>query len=388
MIDFISDYCKNIETYPVQSMVEPGYLSAKLPEAAPYRPDSLEDILKYVNDCIVPGLTHWQSPNFFCYFHANASTAAATELESLVLDWIGQMLKLPSSFLFSGTSGGVLHGSTCEAAICTLAAARDKALKELGGLVPLFLCATIGTTASGAVDPIAELGKVAIYKLWLHIDAAYAGSACICPELRHYLDGVELANSISMNPHKWFLTNMDCCCLWIKEPKLLVDSLSTDPEYLRNKASKLKGVVDYKDWQISLSRRFRALKLWIVIHRHGLANLMYHIRTDISMAKRFEEFVAKDDQRFEIVVPIKLALVCFRIKPKHEAEGTEINCKLLDPINSSGRAFMTHAVVGRINVLWCAIGTTLSEQHHVDALWKLFQEKADVLLMGYKKINS
>ncbi|XVF30925.1 hypothetical protein REPUB_Repub16aG0101200 [Reevesia pubescens] len=470
VIDFISNYYKNIEEHPVRSRVEPGYLSARLPDSAPFGPESLEDILKDVNDCIIPGLTHWQSPNFFAYFHANASTAgflgemlcsgfnvvgfnwisspAATELESIVMDWMGKLLKLPSSFLFSGTGGGVLHGSTCEAGVCILAAARDKALKELGGwenitklvvyasdqthfcfqkaakivgippsnfrlietsfstgfsmshekvrfaieddiksgLVPIFLCATIGTTPSGAVDPIAELGKVSReYKLWLHIDAAYAGSACICPEFNHYLDGVELANSISMNPHKWFLTNMDSCCLWIKEPKFLVDSLSTNPEILRNNASKLKSVVDYKDWQVALSRRFRALKLWVVIRRHGLANLMYHIRSDINMAKRFEAFVA-EDERFEIVVPRKFALVCFRLKPKQEAEATELNSKLLDAINSSGKAFMTHAVLGGIYVIRCAIGTTLTEEHHVDALWKLIQEKADqIQLMGKTK---
>ncbi|OMO84665.1 Pyridoxal phosphate-dependent decarboxylase [Corchorus capsularis] len=465
VIDFISDYYKNIEEFPVQSRVEPGYLSAKLPDSAPYCPESLQDILKDVNDCILPGLTHWQSPNFFGYFQANASTAgflgemlcsgfnvvgfnwisspAATELESIVLDWMGKLLNLPSSFLFSGTGGGVLHGSTCEAAVCTLAAARDKALKKLNGwenitklvvyasdqthftfqkaaklvgippsnfrlietnsstgfsmsptqvaltiendiksgLVPLFLVATIGTTPTGAVDPIAELGKVAKkYDIWFHIDAAYAGSACICPELRPYLDGVELANSISMNPHKWFLTNMDCCCLWIKEPKFLVESLSSDPEILRNNASGSKSVIDYKDWQIALSRRFRALKLWVVIRRHGLANLIYHIRSDISMAKRFEEFVAKDE-RFEIVVPRKFALVCFRIKPKEEVEGNELNRKLLEAINSSGKAFMTHAVVGGIYVIRCAIGTTLTEQRHVDDLWKLIQEKTQSLLM-------
>ncbi|KAH1032992.1 hypothetical protein J1N35_045166 [Gossypium stocksii] len=463
VINFIADYYEKVEKYPVQSTVEPGYLSAMLPESAPYCPEPLQDILEDVSKCIIPGLTHWQSPNFFAYFHANASTAgflgemlcsgfnvvgfnwisspAATELESIVLDWMGKMLKLPSSFLFSGTGGGVLHGSTCEAAVCVLAAARDKALKELGGwenitklvvyasdqthftfqkaaklvgippsnfrlietsfstgfslspenlrfaieddiksgLVPLFLCATIGTTPSGAVDPIAELGKVAMeFKLWLHIDAAYAGSGCICPELRHYLDGVELANSISMNPHKWFLTNMDCCCLWIKEPKLLVDSLSTDPEILRNNASKSKAVVDYKDWQIALSRRFRALKLWVVIRRHGLANLMYHIRSDIAMAKRFEALVG-EDERFEIVVPRKFALVCFRLKPKVEEE--DLNCQLVKAINSSGRAFMSHAVLSGIYVIRCAIGTTLTQQHHVDALWKLIQDKAQSLLM-------
>ncbi|KAE8677017.1 Tyrosine/DOPA decarboxylase 2 [Hibiscus syriacus] len=471
VVDFIADYYENIEKYPVQSTVEPGYLSARLPESAPYCPESLEDILKDVNDCIVPGLTHWQSPNFFAYFQANASTAgflgemlcsgfnvvgfnwisspAATELESIVVDWMGKLLKLPSSFLFAGTGGGVLHGSTCEAAVCVLAAARDKALKELGGwehitklavyasdqthftfqkaaklvgippsnfrlikttfstgfamspetvrsaveddiksgLVPLFLCATIGTTPTGAVDPIAELGKVAMeFKAWLHIDAAYAGSACICPELRHHLDGVELSNSISMNPHKWFLTNMDCCCLWIKEPHLLTDSLSSDPEYLKNNASKTKSVVDYKDWQIALSRRFRALKLWIVIRRHGLANLMYHIRSDIAMAKHFEALVRKDG-RFEIVMPRKFSLVCFRLKPTAAAEaeddGRELNSKLVEAINSSGRAFMSHAVAGGVYVIRCAIGSTLTQQHHVDALWKLVQEKAQSLLTNH-----
>ncbi|KAG8472152.1 hypothetical protein CXB51_036605 [Gossypium anomalum] len=247
------------------------------------------------------------------------------------------------------------------------------------GLVPLFLCATIGTTPSGAVDPIAELGKVAMeFKLWLHIDAAYAGSGCICPELCHYLDGVELANSISMNPYKWFLTNMDCCCPWIKEPKLLVDSLSTDPKILRNNASKSKAVVDYKDLQIALSRRFRALKLWVVIRRHGLANLMYHIQSVIAMAKRFEALMG-EDERFEIVVPRKFALVCFRLKPKAEEE--DLNYKLVEAINSSGRAFMSHAVLSGIYVIRCAIGTTLTQQHHVDDLWKLIQDKAKSLLM-------
>ncbi|KAK8591348.1 hypothetical protein V6N13_031395 [Hibiscus sabdariffa] len=218
VIDFIADYYENVEKYPVRSTVEPGYLSEILPHSAPYSSEPLEDILKDVNDCIIPGLTHWQSPNFFAYFQANASTA----------------------------------------------------------------------------------------------------------------------------------------------------------------------VVDYKDWQIALSRRFRALKLWIVIRRHGLANLMYHIRSDIAMAKRFEEFVRKDE-RFEMVVPRKFALVCFRLRPgaEEEDQGRELNSKLMEAINSSGRAFMSHAVVGGIYAIRCAIGTTLAQQHHVDALWKLVQEKAQSLLTNH-----
>ncbi|XP_008812851.1 tyrosine decarboxylase-like [Phoenix dactylifera] len=467
VVDFIADYYRDIEQLPVRSQVEPGYLGKRLPDSAPYLPQSIDAILEDIREDIIPGLTHWQSPNFYAYFQANASTAgflgemlcsglnvvgfnwisspAATELEGIVMDWMGKMLKLPSSFLFScgQGGGGVLHGSTCEAVVCTLAAARDKALSKIGadgitklvvyasdqthftvqkasklvgippsnfraipttaasgyaltpdsvrsameadiakGLVPLYLCATVGTTAVGAVDPLLELGKVANkYGVWYHIDAAYAGSSGICPEFRHYFDGVELAHSISMNPHKWFLTNMDCCCLWLKSPSALVDSLSTSPEILRNKASDAKIVVDYKDWQIALSRRFRAMKLWVVIRRYGVANLMEHIRSDVAMAKHFERLVAMD-QRFEVVVPRKFSLVCFRLKPRFEGDdASDLNRRLLEAVNLSGRAFMTHAVVGGTYMIRFAIGTTLTEMRHVQATWKLIQSKADEIIV-------
>uniref|UniRef100_A0A803MR18 Tyrosine decarboxylase n=1 Tax=Chenopodium quinoa TaxID=63459 RepID=A0A803MR18_CHEQI len=279
-INYLSHYYENVHKYPVRSEVEPV------------------------------GFNWIASP-------------AATELEAIVLDWMGKLLNLPQQFLFSSGGGGVMHGSTCEAVVCTLAAARDRALDTHGeekitklvvyasdqthftfqksaklvgisprnfrvlptyssrdfglsptkltetieadisqGLVPLYVCASVGATGSGAVDPIDGLGRIAKeFGAWLHVDAAFAGSACICPEYRHYLNGVEFADSISMNPHKWLLTNMDCTCLWLRNPKLLVDSLSTNSEILRNKASDLNEVIDYKDWQIALSRRFRALKL-------------------------------------------------------------------------------------------------------------------------------
>ena len=242
--------------------------------------------------------------------------------------------------------------------------------------MPLFICATVGTTACGAVDPVMDLGKIARkYNLWFHIDAAYAGSACICPEFRHYLDGIELADSLSMNPHKWLLTNMDCCCLWVQQPRLLIESLSSNPEYLKNNASESNAVVDYKDWQIALSRRFRALKLWIVIRRHGIANLMFHIRSHVNLAKRFESLVAKDS-RFEVVVPRRFSLVCFRLKHNDACKASELNRKLLAAVNESGRAFMTHSVVGGLYIIRCAVGSTLIEERHVDDLWKLIQEKA------------
>ncbi|KAH7855632.1 hypothetical protein Vadar_026958 [Vaccinium darrowii] len=265
IIDFLADYYKNIEKYPVRSQVEPGYLSTRLPDSAPLDPKPIETIMKDVENHILPGITHWQSPNFFAHFPAGASIAgfmgemistgfnvvgfnwvsspAVTELESMVMDWFGKMLQLPKSFLFSGGGGGVLQGTTW-------------------------------TTSSTAVDPVGPLCNVAKrYNMWVHIDATYAGGALICPEFRHFIDGIEGANSFSLNAHKWFFTNLDCCCLWVKDSNALIKSLSTNPECLRNKATESNQVVDYKDWQIQLSRRFRTMKLWLVFRSYGVVNL-------------------------------------------------------------------------------------------------------------------
>jgi aromatic-L-amino-acid decarboxylase len=485
MIDFLADYYVNIEKYPVQSQVEPGYLRKRLPESTPYNPVPIETILQDVQEHIIPGITHWQSPNYFAYFPCSSSIAgflgemlssgfnvvgfnwisspAATELETIVVDWLGEMLKLPKSFLFSGNGGGVLQGTTCEAILCTLVAARDQMLCRIGrdsmgklvvygsdqthsalqkaaqiagihpnnfraikttkstsfalspdslqseickdikaGLVPLFLCATVGTTSTTAVDPLGSLCNVAKgYGIWVHVDAAYAGNACICPEFRHFMDGVEGANSFSLNAHKWFLTTLDCCCLWVKDPSALVKSLSTNPEFLRNKATDSKQVVDYKDWQIALSRRFRALKLWFVLRSYGVANLRNFIRSHVEMAKLFEGLVAMD-KRFEIVVPRYFAMVCFRVspiamgKPKathengnvdekkkvdvEEESSNEVNQKLLESINMSGRVYMTHAMVGNLYVIRFAVGATLVEERHVIMAWKVVQDHATAIL--------
>ncbi|KAK9936865.1 hypothetical protein M0R45_013687 [Rubus argutus] len=478
MIDFIADYYKNIEEYPVQSQVQPGYLRKRLPESAPYHPEAIETILRDVHDHIVPGITHWQSPSYFAYFPSSGSIAgflgemlssgfnvvgfnwmsspAATELESIVMDWLGDMLQLPKSFLFSGNGGGVLQGTTCEAIVCTIVAARDQMLSRIGrdnigrlvvygsdqthcavqkasqivginpnniraikttrstefalspellrsticsdiedGLVPLFLCATVGTTSTTAIDPLGALCDVAKdYGMWVHVDAAYAGSACICPEFRHFINGVEGANSFSFNAHKWFFATLDCCCLWVKNPSALVNSLSTNPEYLRNKASDSMQVVDYKDWQIALSRRFRALKLWLVLRSYGVANLRNFIRDHVKMAKVFERLVGMDE-RFDIVVPRNFAMVCFRISPSalrkapsdYDDENgiiNNVNRKLLEAINASGNVYMTHSVVGGMYLLRCAIGATLTERKHIIMAWKVVQEHANAILSEYK----
>ncbi|KAJ3669993.1 hypothetical protein LUZ60_010317 [Juncus effusus] len=482
VIDFLADYYRDVSKYPVRSQVEIGFLSKSLPESAPNQPEPIEDILKDVHSHIIPGLTHWQSPNYFAYFPSSGSTAgflgevlsagfnvvgfnwmsspAATELESIIMDWLGKLLKLPNSFLFCGSGGGVLQGTTCEAILCTLIAARDKMLDKIGrdqmdklvvygsdqthcalqkaaqiagihfsnfraikthkssffalsptelrksieadvalGFVPLFLCATVGTTSSTAVDDLSGLCREASkYGIWVHVDAAYAGSACICPEFRHFIDGIEDADSFSLNAHKWFFTTLDCCCLWVKNPSSLVRALSTNPEYLRNNATESNQVVDYKDWQIALSRRFRSLKLWLVMRSYGVANLRNFLRSHVRMAKDFEKMVALD-KRFEVVVPRYFAMVCFRLvlSPQEKQNrnngnstngdtdqeidhiNNEINRRLLEAINSSGKIYMTHSVIGGIYVLRFAVGATLTEDQHVQNAWKVIQHHADLL---------
>nr|KYP33767.1 Tyrosine/DOPA decarboxylase 2 [Cajanus cajan] len=486
MIDFLADYIGNIGKYPVLSKAEPGYLRKRLPACAPHGPEPIESILEDVQDHIIPGITHWQSPNYYGYFPSSGSIAgfmgemlstgfnvvgfnwmsspSATELENIVMDWLGQELRLPKTFLFSGEGGGVLLGTTCEAILCTLVAAREGKLSQFGkenigklvvygsdqthsalqkaaqiagipsenfrviktkrsnlfaltpdsllstilldvekGLIPCFLCATVGTTAIATIDPIGPLCNVAKeYGIWVHVDAAYAGSACICPEFRYCIDGVEEANSFSLNAHKWFLTNLACCCLWVKDRIALTKSLTVNPQFLRNKVSESKQVVDYKDWQIPLSRKFNALKLWLVLRSYGVENLRNFLRNHVKMAQTFEGLV-RLDKRFEIVVPPKFSLVCFRIAPSAIINGVsndtneccngkliydeyrvnEVNRKLLDSINSSGDAFMTHGEVEGSFVIRCVIGATLTEEHHVIMTWKLVQEHANSILGNF-----
>ncbi|TYI19627.1 hypothetical protein ES332_A07G177700v1 [Gossypium tomentosum] len=465
MVDFIADYYKTIENFPVLSQVEPGYLRNLLPDSAPNQPDSFQHVLDDIQAKILPGVTHWQSPNYFAYYPSNSSVAgfvgemlsaglnivgfswitspAATELEMIVLDWLAKMLKLPEDFLSAGQGGGVIQGTASEAVLVVLLAARDKVLRRVGkdaleklvvyasdqmhsslqkacqiagihpencrllkatsstnyalspeflsetisqdltiGLIPFFLCATVGTTSSTAVDPLLSLGKIAKSNgMWFHVDAAYAGSACVCPEFRHYMDGVEEADSFNMNAHKWFLTNFDCSALWVKDRSAFVQALSTNPEYLKNKASQANMVVDYKDWQVPLGRRFRSLKLWMVLRLYGLENLQCYIRNHIKLAKHFENLIAQDP-RFEVVTPRIFSLVCFRLLPvrNDESHGNKLNHQLLDAVNSTGSAFISHTVLSGKYILRFAVGAPLTEEKHVNAAWKVLQDKATSLL--------
>nr|AUI41112.1 aromatic acetaldehyde synthase [Rhodiola rosea] len=470
MVDFVADYYKTIEDHPVLSQVEPGYLRKILPDSAPDKPENFENVLSDVKTKILPGVTHWQSPNYFAYFPSNSSTAgflgemlsacfnivgfswvtspAATELEMIVLDWFAKMLKLPDFFLSTGQGGGVIQGTASEAVLVVLLAARDKFLRKLGksfleklvvyasdqthsalqkacqiagihtenvkvlktdsstnyglspgllsaeighdianGLVPFFACASVGTTSSTAIDPILELANVTKnYGIWLHVDSAYAGSACICPEYRHHIDGVEEVDSFNMNAHKWFLTNFDCSLLWVKDRTALIQSLSTYPEFLKNKASQSNTVVDYKDWQIPLGRRFRSLKLWMVLRLYGVENLQAYIRNHIELAKHFEELVYRDT-RFQVVTPRTFALVCFRLLLSDSKDrSNELNSDLLHAINSTGKIFISHTVLSGTYILRFAVGAPLTDKKHIDAAWKLIQDQATSLLQ--KHINA
>ena len=453
-VDWIADYYEHIESLPVLSQARPGAIRAALPADPPLDGEPFAAVLRDVGSVIVPGLTHWQSPNFFAFFPANASgpailgellaaglgvqgmlwatSPACTELETHVLDWLVGMLALPEAFLSSGRGGGVIEDSASSAALCAVLAAREratglrsnecgcdgrlvayassqahssieKAVKIAGigqanlrlvdvdeafamrpgalaaaiardraaGLTPFFAAATVGTTSSNAVDPLPEIGRVCREEgVWLHVDGAMAGTAALCPEFRHLFRGLELADSYCFNPHKWMFTNFDCDCFWVADRSALVRALSILPEYLKNRATESGAVIDYRDWQVPLGRRFRSLKLWFVIRHYGVAGLQHHVRRHVELAQAFARRVEAAPE-FELAVPPPLNLVCFR----HVA-GDAFNRELLDRLNASGRMYLTHTTLGGHFVLRFCVGQTNTEERHVAAAWRMIEAEA------------
>jgi aromatic-L-amino-acid decarboxylase len=453
LVDWIADYRSRIESFPVLSRVQPGEIRAHLPANPPAVGESFDQILADIDRIVLPGITHWQSPNFYAFFPSNSSgpgilgdllssglgvqgmlwstSPACTELETHVLDWLVQMLGLPEKFLSSSEGGGVIQDTASSSTLCALLAARersthfasnrkgcdgrliaycstqthssiDKAMKVAGmgsdnlrhipvdenfamrpealarqvaddiraGLVPCFVCATVGTTSSCAIDPVREIARVCgEHKLWLHVDAAMSGTAALCPEFRFIHDGVELADSYTFNPHKWMFTNFDCNCFYVADRKHLIQTLSILPEYLRNQASESGAVIDYRDWHIQLGRRFRSLKLWFVIRHYGVEGLQHHIREHVRLAQQFVEWV-RGDARFELAAPASLNLVCFRLR-----SGDEDNQRLMDRLNASGDLYLTHTKLdGKFTLRMC-IGQTNTEARHVQRAWERIQEE-------------
>jgi len=454
VVDWIADYYKRIESFSVLSQAAPGQIRASLPSRAPENSEPFESILQDVERLILPGITHWQSPNFFAFFPCNSSgpailgdllssglgvqgmlwatSPACTELETLVLDWLVPALGLPEKFLSTSSGGGVIQDTASSATLCAVLAARErasnyqsnrngaseklcaytssqahssveKAIQIAGigrenlrlievdagfamnadalrraieqdrkaGRKPFFVCATVGTTSSNAIDPVPQIGQICRdHGIWLHVDAAMSGTAALCSEFRHIHDGLEYADSYCFNPHKWMFTNFDCDCFYVADRKALIQTLSVLPEYLRNKATESGAVTDYRDWQIPLGRRFRSLKLWFVLRHYGIEGLQFHIREHVRLAQEFASWV-EQDARFELAVRPPLNLVCFRLKA-----GDDANQRLMDTLNRSGELYLTHTRLNDRLTLRLCVAQTNTAERHVKKAWKLIQAQA------------
>jgi len=455
LIDWIAQYLEECEKYPVLSRVAPGEVRRSVEAPLPQHGEAWSAMWRDFDRHIMPGITHWQSPNFYAYFPANSSypailgellsaglgvngmlwscSPAMTELEMFVLDWLVDLLALPAHF----KGAGVIQDTASSASLCALLAAREQALEWRGnaiglasagarltlytsdqahssiekaamiaglgrenlrlvksddagaiipahlaqlmnadraaGCTPCFVSATMGTTSSLAMDPLRPIGEIAAAeRVWLHVDGAMAGTALACPEFRDIADGLELADSFCVNPHKWMLTNFDLDAFYVREPQRLVRTLSILPEYLR--AAQSDEVINYRDWHIPLGRRFRALKLWFVIRSYGVEGIRAHIRSHAHLASQFARWV-QADSRFELAAPPRLNLVCFRLRA-----GDEASEALLRRLNESGAIHLTHTrLQGRYALRLC-IGSPRTRESHVSAAWSLIQRIADVVL--------
>ncbi len=479
VVELILDYqTRACREGPVMPRVEPGEVRGALPTHPPERGEPWSRILEDVREIVLPGLMHWQSPDFYGYFPANASepailadllcsglgvqgmlwqtSPACTEIETRVMDWLGRMIGLPDRFLSEdeagpeGRGGGVIQGTASEAVVVAMHTARHRAAAReadaparglvaycsdqahssvakaamitgvgeanvrtiesdaalamrpealaaaiaedrAAGRVPFFVCATLGTTSTGAFDPLEAIGRVIeedaargqpgwpSVGAWLHVDAAWAGAALVCPEHRWMLAGAAHADSFNFNPHKWLLTNFDCSALWVADRHGLVESLSITPAYLRNRASDEGAVIDYRDWQIPLGRRFRALKLWFVIRHYGVEGLRAHIRAHVGAAEVFESLLRADD-RFEMPLARSLTLVPFRLRD--DPDDARLRA-LVDGLNASGEMFLitTRVPLGegrRVRTVGrFVVGATRTTEADVRRAWARMAAEAD-----------
>ncbi len=456
IINWIADYYEKIEEYPVFPKVQPGDIRSSLPKQAPEEGKSYDKIMNDM-DLIMPGITHWQSPNFHAYFPCAtsgpailgdlistglgvngmnwATSPSCTEVESHVLDWIVDMMDLPKGFKTDSKGGGVIQDTASSSSLVALIAAREKitnglsndkgcnqrltaytssqshsSIEKAVGIsgigknnlrlvdvddtfamrpdhlessikddlsnnrLPAYVCVTIGTTSSTAIDPLVAIGKICKkYGIWLHVDAAMAGPVALCPEYRHILDGLEYADSYSFNPHKWMLTSFDCSLFYVMDRAKLIQSLTIMPEYLKNANSQKEEVFDFRDWGIPLGRRFRSLKLWHVINYYGINGLQASIREHMANTQKLKSWI-EQDKRFEIVAPVPLTLICFRL-----AVGSRKTEQLLNAINKSGRAHLTHTKLNDQYIIRFSVGQPTTTLEHLKKTWAFIQETAGEL---------
>lgn len=363
------------------------------------------------------------------------TSPAAAELEERVMDWLRQMIGLPDTYT------GVIQDTASTATLCALLTARERATQmqsnQLGiqkrlrvyastethssiekgvkiagygkenlciiptdesfamnptaleqaithdlaaGFQPACVVATLGSTSSMAMDPVANIARVCkAHGIWLHVDAAFAGTAAMVPELRGFMEGVEMADSFVFNPHKWMMTNFDCSAYFVRDPGILIQTFEIHPEYL--KTANDSQVKNYRDWGIQLGRRFRALKLWFVIRNYGVKGIQDMVREHVQFANTMAGWIEADG-RFEIMAPVALSLVCFRLNPGNlnEEQLTQLNSKLLGQINNKGIVFLTHTMLKGRYTIRIAIGSRTTRTKHVDQAWEIIRHEADRLL--------
>ncbi len=391
LIDWIADYFENVEDKPVLAQIKPGDVKSKLPISPPEKSEEMDKIFKDVDKIIMPGMTHWNHPNFMAYFNSTASgpgilgdflssafningmvwksSPASTELEEVVLNWFREMLKFPKHFF------GIMYDLASVSSMHAIAAAREQAkgnyanyditklrlycseqahssidkcvitlglpldaivkiktddqfrmipseLKEViindleNGYQPFCVVATVGTTSTTSIDPVSEVVPIAKkFNLWLHVDAAHAGSAAIVPEVRPILSGVEDADSIVINPHKWLFVPIDLSVLYTSKPEVIKKAFSIVPEYL--KTDEENEVINYMDYGIQLGRKFRSLKLWFLIRYFGVEGLQKIIREHLRLGELFADFIDRSEN-FERLAPTPLSTICFRAVPNKE----------------------------------------------------------------------
>lgn len=455
VVDFIADYRARVGERPVIAATAPGDVKARIPGTPPESPEPFDHILRDLEQVVLPGLTHWQHPQFFGYFPCNGSLAsvlgdyvstglgvlglawqaspALTELEEAVTGWLRQMMDLSAAWqgviqdtaststliaLLSArerttnyglTRGGLQaeqqpltvyasqhsHSSVDKAALlagfgranvrlvpCDDGyALRADALEEMvqedlrAGRVPCAVVATTGATATTALDPVAAIAEVARrHRLWLHVDAAMAGSAMILPECRWMWEGIEQADSLVVNPHKWLGAAFDCSVYYVRDAEHLIRVMSTNPSYLQSAAD---GVVtNYRDWGIPLGRRFRALKLWFLIREQGVAGLQARLRRDLENARWLAEQV-RATTPWRVLAPVVLQTVCLRHEPPGlEGDALDLHTRAwAERVNQSGKAYLTPAVLDGRWMVRVSIGAEQTERRHVEQLWRTLRDE-------------
>jgi aromatic-L-amino-acid decarboxylase len=459
LVDWMTGYMENVESFPVKPTVLPGEIFNKLPDKPPEKPESFESFFKDFEEIIMPGMTHWQSPNFFAYFPANTSppsilaemltstlaaqcmiwetSPAAAELEQKVMNWLRDLIGLPGDF------EGVIQDTASTATLASILTAREKAtgfrinnagayyekrlriycseqahssvdkaarIAGMGkanivkipvredfsmnpvdlenaviadiekGYIPCCVIATLGTTGTTAIDPLLPVGKICSeHNIFLHVDAALAGTALILPEYQWMIEGKEFIDTIVFNPHKWMFTNFDCSAYFVKDASHLIRTFEILPEYLKTRT---RGKVnDYRDWGVPLGRRFRALKLWCVIRMYGVEGLREKVRYHIGLASNLSRMISGEPD-FEILAPTVLNTVCFRFVPYGADEDTinRMNEDLNHRLNDSGKIYLTHTKLNGRYTLRLVTAQTNVTHEHVENAWKLIRETARSLV--------